>query len=131
MTKKILLILISSLIIFNAFAGNKMLEKGLMQITDDKTGAVTYKIRWETPDGSESFWLDAVPSDSADAFAGSMEATTPDTDPVESISLGGYTVSKKGMERAVRAVEDIWRAVNQPKVGGGGGSSSSSSSGSC
>lgn len=125
MNKKLFLIIPFVLFIFNAFAGNKMLEKGLMQITDDKTGAVTYKIRWETPDGSESFWLDAVPSDSADAFVGSMEATTPDTDPLEAISLGGYTVSQKGMERAVRAVEDIWRSANQHKGGG------SSSSGSC
>lgn len=125
MIRKIIFSLLSLLFIFNAFAGNKMIEKGVMQITDDKTGAVTYKIRWETPDGSESFWLDAVPSDSADAFAGSMEATTPDTDPVESISLGGYTVSQKGMERAVRAIEDIWRSANQHKGGGG------SSGGSC
>ena len=45
-------------------------------------------------------------------------------------SIGVFVATEEGMDRAVRAIEDVYRAENAHK-GGGTGSSSSSSSGSC
>ncbi len=110
----------------------KMLEKGLMQVTNDSTGEVSYKILWTTPDGSDSFWIRAVKSGSDNAFTGEIDLIIPDSIPLESIkqsySIGDFVATEEGMDRAVRALEDVYRAENAHQ---GGGTGSSSSSGSC
>ena len=103
------------------FAGQKVIEKGIMEVTNDKTGEITYKILWRVPEGKDSFWIDAVPSDSADAFSGAMNFTIPNMDPLSSISIGDFTATEDGMKRALRAIEDIYRASN--KNSGDSGSS--------
>ena len=113
------------------FAGQKIIEKGLMELTNDKTGEVTYKILWRVPEGQDSYWLDAVPTDSPDAFSGEMQFTIPGIDPLSAISLGDFTATEDGMKRAIRAVEDVVRAANKPKGGNSSGSGSSSGSGAC
>ena len=103
------------------FAGQKIIEKGLMELTNDKTGEVTYKILWRVPEGQDSYWLDAVPTDSPDAFSGEMQFTIPGIDPLSAISIGDFTATEDGMKRALRAIEDIYRASN--KGSGDNGSS--------
>ena len=109
----------------------KILEKGLMELTNEETGEVSYKILWKAPDGTDSFWLRAVPANSPDAFQGNIEELLdPDAKPLEAISQsyssGNFTVTEEGMERAVRAVNDVWISAN---VNQGGGNSSSGSGG--
>ena len=110
----------------------KIIEKGLMELTNDDTGEVSYKILWKSPEGADTFWLRAVPSDSADAFRGNAELLDPDADPLDSITqsyaIGDFTVTNEGMERATRAINDVWRSANAHQ---GGGGSSSSSGGAC
>tara|TARA_Y100001935_G_scaffold240636_1_gene229333 strand:- start:47 stop:481 length:435 start_codon:yes stop_codon:yes gene_type:complete len=112
----------------------KILEKGLMEVTNESSGEVSYKILWTTPDGSDTFWIRAVKSGSDKAFTGEVDLIIPDSAPLESIqqsySIGVFVATEEGMDRAVRAIEDVYRAENAHK-GGGTGSSSSSSSGSC
>ena len=108
----------------------KILEKGLMEVTNDTTGEISYKILWKTPDGSESFWINAVKAGSDKAFSGEIELIVPDSEPLESIqqsfSAGDFVVTEEGMARAVRAIEDVYRAENS-HTGGGTGSSSGGS----
>ncbi len=95
------------------FAGQKIIEKGIMEVTNDKTGEITYKILWRVPEGKDSFWIDAVPSSSSDAFSGTMNFTIPNVDPLSAISIGDFTATESGMKRALRAIEDIYRASNK------------------
>ena len=122
--KKILLILTTFLFIAPLIAGQKVIEKGVMEITNDKTGEVTYKVLWRVPEGKDSYWLDAVPNGSDEAFSGEMIFTIPNMDPMAAITIGAYSVTEEGMKRAVRAIEDVYRAANKQKGGsssGGGG----------
>jgi hypothetical protein len=110
----------------------KILEKGLMELTNDETGEVSYKILWKNPDGIDSFWLRAVTTDSADAFQGTLDNfLDPNAEPLDAItqsySLGKFTVTEEGMERAVRAINDAWISAN----GDQGGGSSSEGGGGC
>ena len=123
MLKKIYLFLFL-VILSPLYAGQKVIEKGIMEVTNDKTGEVTYKILWRVPDGKDSYWLDARPSDSPEAFSGEMQFTLPDMDPLTAISIGDFTVTEDGMKRAIRAIEDVVRAASKPEGGsssGGGG----------
>lgn len=117
--KSYLLILI--MFLSPLFAGQKILEKGIMEVTNDKTGDITYKILWRVPDSKDSFWLDAVPSNSPDAFSGEMNFTLADMDPLLPISIGDFTATEDGMKRAVRAIEDVIRKANKQKGGDSGG----------
>ena len=106
------------------FAGQKIIEKGVMEVTNDSTGEVSYKILWRVPDSTDSFWLDAVLSDSSDAFSGEMNFNTLNNEPMPAISIGEFTVTEEGMKRAIRAIEDIALSANRMKGGnssGGGG----------
>ena len=123
MLKKIYLFLFL-VILSPLFAGQKIIEKGIMEVTNDKTGDVTYKILWRVPDGKDSYWLDALPSDSSEAFSGEMQFTIPNMDPLPAITIGDFTVTEDGMKRAIRAIEDVVRAASKPEGGsssGGGG----------
>lgn len=117
----------------NTSESQKILEKGLMELTNEETGEVSYKILWRSPEGTDTFWLKAVPTDSDAAFRGSLELLDPDVDPLDSItqsySLGDFTVTEEGMERAVRAINDIWISANVNQ--GGGGSSDGGGGGAC
>ena len=124
MLKKIYLFLFL-VILSPLFAGQKIIEKGIMEVTNDKTGEVTYKILWRVPDGKDSFWLDALPSDSSEVFSGEMQFTIPNMDPLPAITIGDFTATEEGMKRAIRAIEDLIRASNKQEKdgssGGGGG----------
>ena len=123
MFKKIYLFLFL-VILSPLFAGQKIIEKGIMEVTNDKTGEVTYKILWRVPDGKDSYWLDALPSDSSEAFSGEMQFTIPNMDPLPAITIGEFTATEEGMKRAIRAIEDVIRASNKQEKGdssGGGG----------
>ena len=110
----------------------KIIEKGLMEVTNDSTGEISYKILWRAPDSSDSFWIKAVKSGSDKAFSGQIDLIVPDSAPLEAIqqsySIGDFVATQEGMERAVRAIEDVYRAANSDSSGG---SDSSGSSGSC
>ena len=120
MLKKIYLFLFL-VILSPLFAGQKVIEKGIMEVTNDKTGDVTYKILWRVPDGKDSYWLDARPSSSSEAFSGEMEFTIPNMDPLSAITIGDFTVTEDGMKRAIRAIEDVVNAANKSKGGSSGG----------
>ena len=124
MLKKIYLFLFL-VILSPLYAGQKVIEKGIMEVTNDKTGEVTYKILWRVPDGKDSFWLDALPSDSSEVFSGEMQFTIPNMDPLPAITIGDFTATEEGMKRAIRAIEDVIRASNKQdrdgSSGGGGG----------
>ena len=124
MLKKIYLFLFL-VILSPLFAGQKIIEKGIMEVTNDKTGEVTYKILWRVPDGKDSYWLDALPSDSSEVFSGEMQFTIPNMDPLPAITIGDFTATEEGMKRAIRAIEDVIRASNKQEKdgssGGGGG----------
>jgi len=123
MLKKIYLFLFL-VILSPLFAGQKIIEKGIMEVTDDKTGEVTYKILWRVPDGKDSYWLDARQSGSSEAFSGEMEFTIANMDPLPAITIGDFTATEDGMKRAIRAIEDVVRAASKPEGGsssGGGG----------
>jgi len=124
MLKKIYLFLFL-VILSPLFAGQKIIEKGIMEVTNDKTGEVTYKILWRVPDGKDSYWLDALPSDSSEVFSGEMQFTIPNMDPLPAITIGDFTATEEGMKRAIRAIEDLIRASNKQEKdgssGGGGG----------
>ena len=74
----------------------------------------------------------AVKSGSDKAFSGQIDLIVPDSDPLEAIqqsySIGDFVATEEGMERAVRAIEDVYRAANSnssggsDSSGGGGGS---------
>lgn len=119
--QKILIILTTFLFITPLIAGQKIIEKGLMEVTNDKTGEVTYKILWRVPEGKDSYWIEAVPTGSAGAFSGEMSFTIPNMDPIAAITIGAYTATEEGMKRAVRAIEDVHRAANKQKGGSSGG----------
>ena len=55
----------------------KILEKGLMEVTNESSGEVSYKILWTTPDGSDSYWIRAVKSGSDKAFTGEVDLIIP------------------------------------------------------
>jgi len=120
MLKKIYLFLFL-VILSPLFAGQKNIEKGIMEVTNDKTGEVTYKILWRVPDGNDSYWLDALPSDSSEVFSGEMQFTIPNMDPLPAITIGDFTATEEGMKRAIRAIEDVIRASNKQEKGDSGG----------
>ena len=138
---KLILAIIISLFATSTFAltfsnsdpeTTKIIEKGLMEVTNDSTGEISYKILWRAPDSSDSFWIKAVKSGSDKAFSGQIDLIVPDSDPLEAIqqsySIGDFVATEEGMERAVRAIEDVYRSANSnssggsDSSGGGGGS---------
>ena len=127
--KKSLLSIFFVFFMFSSFAGQKIIEKGIMEITDDKSGKVSYKILWRVPDSKDSFWIKAAPVGSSDAFTGEYPVDVTGSEPLSAIILGDYAATEEGMARAARALGDIYRAENSHKGGGNGSSSGSSSSG--
>ena len=123
---KIFYIILSLFLFGPLYAGQKVIEKGVMEVTDDNSGSITYKILWSVPGGQDSFWLDAVPTDSNLAFSGEVQTVDPNMEMISAISHSNYTVTNEGMDRAVRAINDAYRKAN-PSAGGG----NSSSGGSC
>ena len=74
----------------------------------------------------------AVKAGSDKAFSGEIELIVPDSEPLESIqqsfSAGDFVVTEEGMARAVRAIEDVYRAENKHTGGGTGSTGSTGSS---
>ena len=115
------LIVIFSFIAFSSFAGQKIIEKGIMEVTNDKTGDITYKILWRVPEGSDSFWISAVPVGSDDAYDGNYVIDVPGADPLPAIVIGDFAATEEGMKRAARAIADTYRAANKSSGGNSGG----------
>ena len=123
--KKLILTIFLCFFAFSSFSGQKVIEKGIMEVTDDKTGEVKYKILWRVPDGKDSFWINAVHVGSSDAYSGDYPVDAPNAEPLPAITIGDYVATEEGMKRAVRAIADVYRAAN--KSSGGNNSSSGSS----
>ena len=118
---KYFLIIIFSFIAFSSFAGQKVIEKGVMEVTDDKTGDVTYKLLWRAPDGGDRFWISAAPIGSDDAYSGNYVIGVPGLDPLAAIIIGDFAATEEGMKRAARAIADMNRPANTSSDGDSGG----------